>query len=87
MIGRDDLDAIRARWLAKETDPSDVAAVLYPRPADPGEAMIPKTIEELDEARREVADRVARRNRPEDDERLDEIERAIVARVRWERLS
>lgn len=49
--------------------------------------MIPKTLEELDEARREVADRVARRNRPEDDERLDEIERAIVARVRWERLS
>lgn len=49
--------------------------------------MIPKTLEELDEARREVADRVARRNRPEDDERLDETERAIVARVRWERLS
>ena len=49
--------------------------------------MIPKTIEELDEARREVADRVARRHRPEDDDRLDAIERAIVARVRWERLS
>ena len=49
--------------------------------------MIPKTREELDEARREAADRVARRNRPEDDERLDEIERAIVARVRRERLS
>jgi Skp family chaperone for outer membrane proteins len=46
-----------------------------------------KLLDELDEARREVADRVARRHRPEDDERLDEIERAIVARVRWERLS
>jgi hypothetical protein len=46
-----------------------------------------KPLDELDEARREVADRVARRNRPEDDERLDEIERVIVARVRWERLS
>ena len=46
-----------------------------------------KPLDELDEARREVADRIKRRNRPEDDDRLDEIERAIVARVRWERLS
>ena len=46
-----------------------------------------KLLDELDEARREVADRIKRRHRPEDDERLDEIERAIVARVRWERLS
>jgi hypothetical protein len=29
MISRDDLDAIRARWLAKQSDPSDLAAVLY----------------------------------------------------------
>ena len=38
-------------------------------------------------ARREVADRVARKNAPDDDAKLDEVERAIAARVRWERLS
>lgn len=46
-----------------------------------------RTLAELDEARREVADRVARRNAPEDDAKLDELERAIADRVRWERLS
>lgn len=48
--------------------------------------MIPKTIEELDEARREVADRVARRHRPEDDDRLDAIEREIMRRGACRRL-
>ena len=54
MIRRDDLDAIRARWLAKQSDPSDLAAVLYL--FDELEDAHERMMRERDEARAKLAD-------------------------------
>lgn len=54
MIRREDLDAIRTRWLAKKTEASDVAAVLFL--FDELEERLEHVTRERDEARASVAD-------------------------------